>query len=132
MRVSAYVHMRRDTPVPLSAPVHILDDPLPFPQLRTNLMDDLFLNKKTNDNIQIWYSLKYKHSKNKWFFAKKWMVVLKGSSINKKPNSSMWPMLRTVMLSSIWYCRFAPAYFPYFRAIRIQRYCTWSQSRYPN
>ena len=24
---SAYVHMRRDTPLPLYAPVHILDDP---------------------------------------------------------------------------------------------------------
>ena len=26
--VSAYVHMRRDTPLPLYVPVHILDDPL--------------------------------------------------------------------------------------------------------
>ena len=26
--VSAYVHMRRDTPLPLYAPVHISDDPL--------------------------------------------------------------------------------------------------------
>ena len=42
--VSAYVHMRRDTPLPLYAPVHILDDPPPFPQLRTYLMDGLFLN----------------------------------------------------------------------------------------
>ena len=25
--VSAYVHMRRHTPLPLHAPVHILDDP---------------------------------------------------------------------------------------------------------
>ena len=78
MRVSAYVHMRRDTPVPLSAPVHILDDPLPFPQLRTNLMDDLFLNKKTNDNIQIWYSLKYKHSKKKMILCKKMNGSVKG------------------------------------------------------
>ena len=26
--VTAYVHMRRDTALPLHAPVHILDDPL--------------------------------------------------------------------------------------------------------
>ena len=54
--------MRRDTPLPLYAPVHILDDPPPFLQLRTYLMDGLFLNQKTNNNIRISYSLKYKHS----------------------------------------------------------------------
>ena len=31
-------------------------------------MDPLFLNQKTNNNIQISYSLKYKHSKKKKFF----------------------------------------------------------------
>ena len=56
----------------------------PFPQLRTYLMDGLFLNQKTNNNIPISYSLKYKHSKK----------------IN------------------------------YLRAMPVQRYCTWSQSRY--
>ena len=55
--------MRRDTPLPLYAPVHILDDPPPFLQLHTYLMDGLFLNQKTNNNIRISYSLKYKHSK---------------------------------------------------------------------
>ena len=41
-------------PLPLYAPVHILDG--------------LFLNQKTNNNIRISYSLKYKHSeKNKFF-----------------------------------------------------------------
>ena len=41
----------------------------PFPQLRTYLMDGLFLNQKTNNNIRISYSLKYKHSnkENKFF-----------------------------------------------------------------
>ena len=29
--ISAYVHMIRDTPLPLNAPVHILEDPPPFP-----------------------------------------------------------------------------------------------------
>ena len=29
--VSAYVHMRRHTPLPLHTSVHILDDPLHFP-----------------------------------------------------------------------------------------------------
>ena len=28
--VSAYVHMRRDTPLPLYAPVHILDPSIPL------------------------------------------------------------------------------------------------------
>ena len=50
--VSAYVHMRRDTPLSLYAPVHILSDPPLFPQLRTYLMGGLFLNQKTNKNIR--------------------------------------------------------------------------------
>ena len=72
MRVSAYVHMRRDTPLSLYAPVHIFDDPSPFPHLRTYLMDGLFLNEKTNNNIH-WNininSLKKKlilYEKKKW------------------------------------------------------------------
>ena len=58
--------MRHDTPLPLYGPVHILDDPTPFLQLYTYLMDGLFLNQKTNNNIQISYSLKYKHSKKEY------------------------------------------------------------------
>ena len=54
--------MRRDTPLPLYAPVHILDEPPPYLQLRTYFMDSLFLNQKTN-NIRLSYWLKYKHSK---------------------------------------------------------------------
>ena len=42
----------------------------PFPQLRTYLMDGLYLNQKTNKNIQISHSLKYKHSKTKLFTKK--------------------------------------------------------------
>ena len=61
--VSAYVHMKLDTPLPLNTSVNILDDPPPFPELRANLMDGLFLNQNTNKNIRISYSLKYKHSK---------------------------------------------------------------------
>ena len=68
--VSAYVHMRRDTPLLLYAPAHILNDPPSFPQLRKYLMDDLTLNQKTNKNIRITYSLKYKHSKKKIFTEK--------------------------------------------------------------
>ena len=63
--VSAYVHMKRNTPLPLYASANILDDPPPFPYLRTSLMDGLFLNQKTNKNIHTSYSLKYKHSKKK-------------------------------------------------------------------
>ena len=66
--VRAYVHMGRDTPLPLHAPVHILDDPSPsFPQLRKHLMDGLPLNHKTNENIRISYSLEYKHSKKEFY-----------------------------------------------------------------
>ena len=63
--------MRRDAPLPLYAPVHILDDPPPFLQLRTYLMDGLFLNQKTNNNIRISYSLKYKHSKKEHILYEK-------------------------------------------------------------
>ena len=41
--------------------------PPPFLQLRTYLMDGLFLNQKTNNNIRISSSLKYKHSKKKFY-----------------------------------------------------------------
>ena len=66
--LSTYVSYDRVfKPIPLYAPVNILDDsplrPPPFLQLRTCLMGGLFLNEKTNKNIQISYSLKYKHSK---------------------------------------------------------------------
>ena len=43
---------------------------LPFHSISTYLMDGLFLNQKTNYNIRILYSLKYKHSKKKKFFLK--------------------------------------------------------------
>ena len=59
--VSAYVHMRHNTPLPLYATVHILDDPPPFPQMRTYLIDGIFHNLKTDKNIRISHSLKYKH-----------------------------------------------------------------------
>ena len=63
--------MRSDTPLLLCAPVRILDDPFPSLQLRTYLMDGLFLNQKTNNNIRISYSLKYKHSKKEYILYKK-------------------------------------------------------------
>ena len=50
--------MRRDTPVPLYAPVHILDDPSSFPELHGYLIDGLPLNQKQNKNIRMSYSLK--------------------------------------------------------------------------
>ena len=63
--------MRCDTPLPLYAPVHILDDLHQFLQLRTYLIDGLFLNQKTNNNIQISYSLKYQHSKKEYILYEK-------------------------------------------------------------
>ena len=78
--------MRRDSPLPLYAPLHILDDPLPFLQLLTYLMDGLFLNQKTNNNTRISYSLKYKHSKKEYILYEK---------IKSKANSTMSVMLCT-------------------------------------
>ena len=63
--------MSRDTPLLQYAPVHILDDPPPFLQLRTYLMDDLFVNQKTSNNIRISYSLKRKHSKKEYILYEK-------------------------------------------------------------
>ena len=68
--VRTYLMTDFSNPLSQYAPVHILDDPPPFLQLRTYLMDGLFLNQKTNKKIRISYSLKYKHSK-KNFFTKK-------------------------------------------------------------
>ena len=66
--------------------------PPPFLQFRTYLMD-----QKTNKNIRILYSLKYKHSKIK-LFTKKQMVVqdeinIQESSIDQKSSSTMSVML---------------------------------------
>ena len=63
--------MMHDTPLPMYAPVHILDDLPPFLQFRMYLMDGLFLNQKTNNNIWISYSLKYKHSKKEYILYEK-------------------------------------------------------------
>ena len=63
--------MRRDTPLLMYAPIHILDDPPPFFELRRYLMDGIFLNQKTNNKIRILCSLKYKHSKKEYILYKK-------------------------------------------------------------
>ena len=63
--------MRRDIPLLLYTPIHILDDPPPFFELRRYLMDGIFLNQKTNNKIRISYSLKYKHSKKEYILYKK-------------------------------------------------------------
>ena len=60
--VSAYVHIRRDTPLPLSTPVHILNETPSIPRVAL-VMNGIFLNQKTNKNIRMSHSLKYKHSK---------------------------------------------------------------------
>ena len=49
-------------------------------------MDSLFLNQKTNNNIRILYSLKYKHSKKEYILYEK---------KNQKNNSAMSVMLST-------------------------------------
>ena len=58
-------------------------------------MDGLFLNQKTNKNIRISYSLKYKHSKKNSLWKNKDEINIPGSSINQKPNSSKSVMLCT-------------------------------------
>ena len=93
--VSAYVYMMCDTPLSLYAPVHILDDPLSFLQLRKYLMDGLPLNQKSNKNIRISYLLKYKHSKKNLYEKINGSLNIQGSSINQKPNSTVSVMLCT-------------------------------------
>ena len=69
--VSAYVRMKRDTPLPLQVVVRILDDPPPSPhQLHTYLIDEPFLNQKNYQDIRISYSLKYKRQKNEFLYEK--------------------------------------------------------------
>ena len=91
--------MKYDTLLPLYVSVNILDDPPQLPLLSTYLMNDLFLNQKTNKNIRISYSLKYKHSKKKIIYKKINNSVVRnkhsGSSINGKPNSTMSVMFCT-------------------------------------
>ena len=69
---SAYLHMGRDTPLPLYVPVHILNDPSPFPQVAYVLIRWPISQQKTNTNIRISYSLKYKHSKQNSLRKNKW------------------------------------------------------------
>ena len=63
-----YVHMRRDTPLPLCTPAHILVDLPLFPSLRTYLMG----GQKTNKNIRLSYSVKYNHLKKNSIRKNKW------------------------------------------------------------
>ena len=65
--VKAYVHVRRDTALPLYAAVRILDYPH---QLRRYFINGPFLNQKTYKDIQISYSLKYKFRKKNFFYEK--------------------------------------------------------------
>ena len=74
--------MRRDTPHLLYALVYILDDPPPFLQLRTYLMDGLFLNQKTNNNIWISSSLKFNHSKKEYILYEKNKINRTNSTVS--------------------------------------------------
>ena len=70
-------------------------------------MDGLFLNQKTNKNIRISYSLKYKHSKKKYLQKKKKKMIMQyeinipRSSINEKPNS----MSVSYALYGVYFCK---------------------------
>ena len=68
--VNAYVHMRRDTSFPCTQLHGFWMTPSIPHQLRKYLIDGPFLNQKMYNDIRISYSVKYKHSKNK-FFTKK-------------------------------------------------------------
>ena len=69
--VSGYVHIRRNAPLPLYPPVHILDSSIPLVTYIPNGWP-ILLNQKTNKNIRISYSLKYKHSKKNSLRKNKW------------------------------------------------------------
>ena len=58
----------------LYAPVYILCYTPLFPQLPTYIMDWIFPNQKTNKNILISHSLKYKHLKKNYLRKNKWRV----------------------------------------------------------
>ena len=62
--VSDFVHMRRDTPLPLYVPVHILDDPSSIPPAAW-VLNRWPISQPQKKNIRISYSLKYKHSTKK-------------------------------------------------------------------
>ena len=64
--VSAYVRMRRDTLLSLCASAHILDVLLPIFQLRTYLMDGLFLNQK---QIRLFQYQKEDHGDARYIMA---------------------------------------------------------------
>ena len=133
MSVSAQVHMRRDTHLTLYTSEYILDDPPAFLQLCMYLMDGLFLSQQTNNNIRISYSLKQKHLKKEYILCKKIKSKIQQCNVSYALYGGYFckeKLLLSSQNSSILYCRSASAYFPYFRAIPVQRYCTWSQSRY--
>ena len=100
--------------LPLYTFVHILDDPPPvylpppFLQLRTYLMDDLFLNQKTNKNIRILFHWNI-NIRKKILYEQ---INIQGSSINEN-----------IKKKNIWYCRSVSIYFPYFRTIPVHKYC---------
>ena len=59
--VRTYLMTNFSTPLLLYAPVHILDDPFSIPPVAYVLNGWPFFYEKTNKNIRISYSLKYKH-----------------------------------------------------------------------
>ena len=75
--ICTYLVTNFSTPPPLYAPVHILDDPTQFPQLRAYLIDGLFLNQKTNKNVRKPYLQKYKHPKKNSLRKNKWLWKIK-------------------------------------------------------
>ena len=58
------------TTLPLYGPVHILDDPLPLPQLRTYLMNGLFFNQKKIRTFEYRIQLNINIQKKKILYEK--------------------------------------------------------------
>ena len=54
-----------------TVPLNYFCQALQVSPYRTYLMDGLFLNQKTNNNIRISYSLKYNHSKKEYILYEK-------------------------------------------------------------
>ena len=99
--VHTYLMTNFSNPFHQCAPVQIMDNPHPFPQLRTYyLMDGLFLNQKINKAFE--YCIHWNiNIRKKKLFTKKWMVMqdeinIQGSRIIQKHNSTMSVMLCTV------------------------------------
>ena len=103
--VRTYLTTDFSTPLSMCTPAYILDVTPPFPQLRTYLMDGLFLNRKINNNIRILCSLK-KKTRKKIFFSSRAIPIQKYYSTWSQSRYHTLMALLKYTLSLIWVSAF--------------------------